>query len=96
MMSQLTLFRPDSELDEPTILPFRIDRRQNGVSSPHFTVARAKAIHQNQSCPDCRSAAVDPIELNDGLYDRFGRRVPGTATVVAFHCNCCKHEWSAK
>ena len=96
MMSQLSLFRPEVDSDEPTILPFRIDQRHNATPTAHFTLARAKTIHQNQSCPECHSAAVDPIELNDGLYDRFGRRVPGTATVVAFHCNCCKHEWSSK
>lgn len=94
-MSQLALYCPDADV-EPAILPFRADQAHAKTFQLHSTLARAKTIHHNQTCPDCQSAAVDPIELNDCQFDRFGQAIPGTATVVAFHCNCCQREWTAR
>jgi hypothetical protein len=58
-------------------------------------ICRARKIHQNQCCQFCRSAAVDPVELQDALLNRNRLPIPGTATLVGFHCNACGYEWPA-
>jgi len=54
---------------------------------------RAHALLQNNRCPECRSPVVIPLHLNDGRSDQDGRLVPGSSSVVGFHCDRCQHEW---
>lgn len=54
---------------------------------------RAKALHRNRRCPSCGGPVVEPVVLNDGLRDGTGQYIPGTATLVGFHCRGCRSEW---
>lgn len=56
-------------------------------------VERARLQHRNQCCTRCRRATVEAIEADDALLDRKCAAIPGTATVVGFFCNACRHEW---
>jgi hypothetical protein len=56
-------------------------------------LSRAKALHANRCCRFCGSSRVDPVTLNDGLRDGSGQYVPGSATLVGFHCEECREEW---
>jgi hypothetical protein len=101
----LRLFNPPEEpvvaeqnlldMDRPHILPFR-SRREATVISGRFTppADRARMIHDNGACPQCELTDVEPLELEDGLISsRSQLPVPGTATIVGFHCNNCGTEW---
>lgn len=109
-MSELKLYRPEAgdvdtvPDDGPQI--FRIedyfDRRpprRELFPSRHDdeadTVDRARILHLNRRCPYCKHPVVEPLELNDGRMNRNRSRVPGTATVVGFHCQGCYLEWPA-
>lgn len=102
-MSRLKLFwpggaQPEDRLylvddGEPAILSFPanlVRLRGRRMMNP---VTRARVIHKNSRCPNCRHPAVEPIELGDGLLNRDNVPVPGTATLVGFHCEACRAEW---
>ena len=57
-------------------------------------LARARLEHQNRCCPNCRRVTVHPVELDDGLLNRWGMTIPASATVVGFCCRSCGHEWT--
>lgn len=77
--------------DRPAVLSFAAARRSRLTADT--PLARAKALHENRCCRSCGSAAVDPVTLNDGLRDGSGQYIPGTATLVGFHCVRCHAEW---
>ena len=56
---------------------------------------RAQKIRDNRQCIDCGHPIVEPLELNDGCQNRNGMVIPGTATLVGFHCASCDAEWPA-
>ena len=89
---------PDQEspetVDEPVLLNFEeyaASLRGQTKSQLH----RARQIHAHCQCPECRSALVVPLVLNDGRRDRSGEEVPGTSTLVGFRCDVCSAEWPA-
>lgn len=101
-MSYLKLHQPhvaaadDDGTDEPRILSFhlharRLRRQQAGAN----LLARARLLRDNCRCPHCRYPVVEPLELEDGLLGRNRRPIPGTATIVGFHCHRCDAEWPA-
>lgn len=94
-MSCLAIYHPrvTEVVEEPAILKFPGTSRRGTHESA--VLKRARLMHENSCCPECSSAAVDPIELNDALLNAQRRPIPGSATVVAFHCNRCYHEWPA-
>lgn len=93
-MSTLSLFRPDCDLaDEPAVVAFPLARKERPKTP---MLRRAKAIAENQTCCICGTAKVTPLELADAELDKKNRRIPGTATVVGFHCQKCHHEWPAE
>jgi hypothetical protein len=96
-MSRFALVCPPepSADDGPRLLPFVILAPRLRAQRMTQTVARARLEHENQCCPLCRRVTVEPIELHDALRGRNGAAIPGTATVVAFACNACGHEWPA-
>ncbi|HCS51641.1 hypothetical protein [Rubinisphaera sp.] len=98
-MSCISIYRPGgTALDEPSIIPFprlRLKAYREDEQS-NSTLNRARLLHDNTSCRSCGSCAVDPLELNDADLNSAGRTIPGTATIVAFHCNKCYHEWPAR
>lgn len=85
----------DVETDRPHVLPFRRLNRATVISGRYTPSAeRARLIHENGTCPECGHPDVEPLELDDGLISpRNHRPVPGTATIVGFHCNQCSTEW---
>ncbi|MCH2201287.1 MAG: hypothetical protein MK102_04915 [Fuerstiella sp.] len=103
--THLRLFAPQEEsvlteqdvtdTDRPNILPFR--RRSKAILiSGRFTAPsdRARMIRNNCVCPECELTDVEPVELEDAVLSRHNHRpIPGTATIVGFHCNHCGKEW---
>ncbi|MCA9083921.1 MAG: hypothetical protein KDA81_07685 [Planctomycetaceae bacterium] len=87
------------EADEPEvdrdIIPFRPQNRTTVISGRYAPpVDRARLIHDNSVCPECSRCNVEPLELQDALISPRNRLpVPGTATIVGFHCNDCGSEW---
>jgi len=84
-----------TDMDRPHILQFR-SRREATVISGRYTppADRARMIRSNCVCPECGLSDVEPLELDDGLISQRNHRpVPGTATIVGFHCNDCGSEW---
>lgn len=57
-------------------------------------IQRAQSLFANRTCPRCQYALVKPLELEDGIVNRAGLTIPGTATLVGFHCLGCDCEWS--
>ncbi|MEO1996709.1 MAG: hypothetical protein ABGZ17_15690 [Planctomycetaceae bacterium] len=102
---RLRLFTPPEEpaaakqvlmdTDRPHVLPFRSSREATVISGRFTPPAdRARIIRDNCRCPECELTDVEPLELEDGLVSQRNHRpVPGTATIVGFHCNHCGTEW---
>lgn len=77
------------------IIPISRARRSVIISGRIMPAAdRARLIRQNGICPECGHPNVEPLELADSLISARNRLpVPGTATIVGFHCNDCGSEW---
>lgn len=101
-MSRLKLYRGDA----PPVVPTACEDRAAGVLSyeshfqrrrqfPDDTLQRARTLRTNDRCPHCARARVEPLELADALRNRNNRPIPGTATLVGFHCRHCHWEWPA-
>jgi hypothetical protein len=85
---------PGENAHEPVLLNFvEHAARLRGVAQSQLH--RARQIHAQCECPECRSALVVPLVLNDGRRDRSGEEVPGTSTLVGFRCDTCSTEWPA-
>jgi hypothetical protein len=56
---------------------------------------RARALHRNRCCPNCRRGGVVPVDLGDGDERHRAMPVPGTSTLVGFYCEGCGAEWPA-
>jgi hypothetical protein len=89
--SALAIATVDPSIDDiPCVLEFpKIADRMRSQS----VVDRARLEHHNQRCRQCGRVTVETIELEDALLDRRGMPIPGTATVVGFFCNACRHDW---
>jgi hypothetical protein len=97
-MSQLRLFQPrylDSSHSEtdPVILSFPQVETTSTTSIFSNAVRRAEVIYNNRFCPSCNHPEVEPLELDDGINNRNGIPIPGTCTLVGFHCLDCHSEW---
>ncbi len=107
-MSNLKVYWPESEsakvetipadqeqTAEPGIYSFAawVEKLRRPDTNP--AMLRARSLHANQACPDCRRVGVLPLMLNDGRLDGSGRMVPGSATLVGFRCEQCSSEWPA-
>jgi hypothetical protein len=58
-------------------------------------LSRARVLHRNRCCPNCRRGGVMPVDLGDGDDRNRAMPVPGTSTLVGFHCDACGAEWPA-
>ena len=99
-MSHLRLFAPDlsetedTETDYPATIPFNPVNRIASKIESTSAVDRAKVLFENRQCPYCNHVNVEPIQLHDSVVSvRNHRPVPGTATIVGFHCHSCNSEW---
>lgn len=103
-MSDLKIFRPAEdeagESPDPAnseILPFdRPPRIISGRISPRRlrSLNRARILFENQKCAFCGKATVEPLELDDAIISgKNNRAIPGTASIVGFHCHTCEKEW---
>lgn len=54
---------------------------------------RAYLLRTNDCCPQCQRSLVEPLELQDAIIGRNQRPVPGTSTLIGFHCQSCEWEW---
>ncbi len=97
-MSCLAIYHPgDFVHDEvPVTIPFPGIHKIREHSVQNDVVERAKLVHANRCCQQCGSVAVSSIELNDALLNASLQPIPGSATIVAFRCSGCYHEWPAK
>ena len=101
-MSRLKLFRGEetarrsavSAPEDPPIFnyEFYAERWRRFRNDP---VERARSLRTNDCCPQCTRGLVEPLELADGLRSRNNLAIPGTATLVGFHCLKCHWEWPA-
>lgn len=97
----LRLYEPPEEISESEepfeprdIIPMH--RGRTTIISGRLTapVDRARIIHDNSVCPECTSLNIEPLELADAVISPRSRMpIPGTATIVGFHCNSCATEW---
>ena len=108
-MSRLRVYWPADRVEEPAsarrdethsqtdpaILSFvEAVRHRQQVRMPDVAT-RARSVYYNVNCPCCKRTAVVPLVLNDALRNRNRMPIPGTATLVGFHCNECRYEWPA-
>lgn len=102
-MSRLKLYAPDQSAsrngnrfaatqETRNILPF--PRRYQSRRRVNM-LRRARLLRENSRCPHCGHPVVEPLELEDALYSRGNLPIPGTATLVGFHCEACHAEWPA-
>ena len=77
------------------IIPIERARRSVILSGRFMpAVDRAKLIHRNSECPECHKHDIEPLELDDAMVSTRSRLpIPGTATIIGFHCNDCGTEW---
>lgn len=103
-MSQLQLFRAEStasrdfriaDEEVPVILAFRSLAGRSSLLNRQPSVTRAKTMRDNDRCPQCACADIEPLQLSDASIGRNNRPIPGTATLVGFHCRRCQCEWPA-
>ncbi|MEZ6125471.1 MAG: hypothetical protein R3C49_20175 [Planctomycetaceae bacterium] len=101
-MNRLRIYQPPEESVAPVateteasdILPFQPKRRTTIISGRFSVVDRARLIRENSVCPECSHSNVEPVELHDALISSKNRLpIPGTATIVGFHCDDCGLEW---
>lgn len=105
----LKLYAPDSEVaeaddlglnlyreshDEPEVLSWRVMRR-DGQPSYLEILNRSRLLHMHRRCHECGRPTVQPLERDDAALGKNRLPIPGTATVVGFHCVYCSTEWSA-
>ena len=85
----------ETPVEERSILPFS-SRKRTTIISGRLTapVDRARILHENTECPECSKNNVEPLELQDAIISPRSRQpIPGTATIVGFHCCDCGTEW---
>lgn len=80
---------------EPRILPFHFYAGRLRGQNRMNLASRARVLHENRCCPNCRHSRVEPLELDDAILNRNNMPIPGTATLVGFHCLGCHSEWPA-
>ena len=99
----LRLYSPPHEVDEQDsdadafsdVIPFQ-SARKSVIFSARLSepVNRARLIRENSQCPCCSHQDIEPLELEDALISHRSRLpIPGTATIVGFHCHDCGAEW---
>jgi hypothetical protein len=93
----LSVYRESEELEEHVdhVISWRFIPRQTGQTSFMEVVHRSRLLHMHRRCRDCGRPTVQPVERNDGVLGKNRLPVPGTSTVVGFHCDYCRSEWSA-
>jgi hypothetical protein len=55
---------------------------------------RAKLLRENRRCRVCGHCVTLPLVGEDAELNRSGRPIPGTGTLLGFHCSGCGVEWS--
>ena len=99
-MSRLSVYWPDETNcpenvnDEARILPFPKRHQFAEMESQSMdVVTRARILYANRKCHECGYPVVEPIELQDSMTNLSGLAIPGTATLIGFHCCGCQNEW---
>ncbi len=99
-MSHFRVVWPDEECQTENddsgvltaVLPYVSPRGRQ--STRMNIIARAQALFSNRTCPHCQYPVVEPIELDDAAFNHAGLPIPGTASLVGFHCTGCDAEWA--
>jgi hypothetical protein len=102
-MSQLKLYRPSNreqklriDEGEQEIISFPAFARRRGPKDALSILRRARLLHANRLCQHCGHPIVEPLELDDAVVSASNMPIPGTATLVGFHCAGCHREWPAE
>jgi hypothetical protein len=69
--------------------------RHDAAHTEEDSILRARIIYANRRCPWCKHPGVEPVELDNARMNRNHRPMPGTASLVGFHCQGCCREWPA-
>lgn len=87
--------KPVELTPDRNILPFKSGKRTTIISGRYVEpVDRARVLSDNSECPECQKHDIEPLELQDAIISPKSRMaIPGTATIVGFHCNDCQTEW---
>lgn len=80
------------DASEPEILSWETYRRSRKLSLIEI-LARTRALYQNKRCRDCGRPTVQPVEHDDALLGKNRAPIPGSATLLGFHCDYCRTEW---
>lgn len=92
---QLAVFDPDlSDDDEPQILSWRIRAGHAHRHSAMELIARCRLLRSHRCCRECGRPTVQPVEHDDALLGKNRLPIPGTSTLLGFHCASCHAEWS--
>ena len=95
-MSELRVFWPeDFQLPAPARAQQAVAVRsvRAAVVRPDV-VQRARVVRENRICRVCGNSGVLPLVGDDAEVSRNGRPIPGTGTLLGFHCCGCGCEWS--
>lgn len=85
----------DESDDSGTVLSWRIGHRNRLTGSYMEIVQRSRLLHAHRRCQKCGRPTVRPVVREDSQVGTNRLPVPGTGTVVGFHCDYCRKEWSA-
>jgi len=93
----LSVYHETEEAEEHVdqVISWRYYPRSSGQPSFMEVVQRSRLLHMHRRCRDCGRPTVEPVEQNDGILGKNRLPIPGTSTVIGFHCNYCESEWSA-
>jgi hypothetical protein len=87
----------DREGADPEILSWnRISThtRRDNPSSLMELLTRTRVLYRNKRCRSCDRPTVEPVEMDDAVVSKSRLPVPGSATLVGFQCQYCRHEWA--
>jgi hypothetical protein len=93
----LSVYHEADEAEEHVdqVISWRFFPRRNDQPSFMEVVQRSRLLHVHRRCRDCGRPTVQPLERNDAVLGKNRLPIPGTSTVVGFHCDYCQSEWTA-
>lgn len=92
--SPFAQLRGSRRLASRHLAPAEAEARSTAPTVSRDPLWRARILHQNRCCPNCRRGGVIPLDLGDGNDDHRVMPVPGTSTLVGFYCSACGAEWA--
>jgi hypothetical protein len=98
-MSQLAVYQPefDQTYDEPVILSFDAYYEPETINFQDALLQRARQMKANQSCPQCHSAQILPLETYRRRTSSAYRSMTSSSSMNSeYSCQCCHWSWKAR